>query len=401
MPSKITLAAITALVSVFLLAATGSASAAVVGGPLEPTASAWSAAEMRAALPLPQPEQSGLAGSFSGSASASASPPAGARPLNGERDRPRSAHGRIFFQKAGSDDYYSCSGTVVQSRKRNLVFTAGHCVFDLGTESFNERITFVPAYRDGQAPFGQFPAELGYTTSGWVGGSGTGHDIGAITVTEPVQNLVGGRQIDFDFSPRGSPRLSIFGYPALPSPPYNGEAPIVCDASYVAGIVTGKPPSLAAAPCDMQQGSSGGGWINSAGFLVSVVSHGYCDSDPKSCGTIFGPRLGDNAAKIYRQAGGSEPPQLSIVRGPAGRLKGRRAVFRFRFAASTPVTLECRLAGPPRYRQGRTEFRRCGRSRVYRNLKPGRYVLRVRLSDQVGRRAQLRRVFRVTRGGSG
>lgn len=369
---------------------------AVASGPVESTTRPWSAAEMRTALPLNQPRQTGFLGIVTGDrASISATSPVGAQPLTGERERPLSAHGRIFFQKVGSDDLYSCSGTVVQSRKRNLILTAGHCVYDLGTASFNERITFVPAYRDGQAPFGQFPAELRYTTSGWINGSGPGHDIGAIAVAAPVQDRVGGRPIDFDFNPRSKSRLTVFGYPALPSPTYNGETPVVCDAIYVRGINTGTPPSLAASPCDMQQGSSGGGWINSAGYLVSVVSHGYCQSEPKTCGTIFGPRLGENAAKIYRRAGGSEPPQLTIVRGPKGRIAARRAVFHFRFKASTPVVAECRIAGPG-YRKHRAGFRRCGRSRTYRNLKPGRHVFRVRLSDQAGRRTHQRRTFVVT-----
>lgn len=351
---------------------------------------------MRAAQPLDRQAPFAVSGLASRAKSSAA--PAGAQPLSGERERPLSAHGRIFFQKTGSEDFYSCSGTVVQSRGHNLIFTAGHCVFDLGTASFNERITFVPAYRDGQAPFGQFPAKLRYTTSGWVAGSGSGHDIGAISVAEPVQDLVGGRPIDFDFDPRSRPRVSIFGYPALPAPTYDGEKPIVCDAAFVHGINTGTPRSLAASPCDMEQGSSGGGWINSNGYLVSVVTHGYCSTDPRACGIIFGPRLGDNAAKIYRRAGGSEQPSVRIARGPQGRIRGRRAVFSLRFQASTPVQLECRLTWPARHRKVRAGFSRCGRKRVYRNLKPGRYVFQARLRDQIGRRSHVRRVFAVAAG---
>lgn len=318
----------------------------------------------------------------------------GAQPLTRERERPYSAHGRLFFEKEGIE--YSCSGTVVRSRNHNLIMTAGHCVYDLGTASFNDRIVFVPAYRDGQAPFGQFPARARYTTSGWVSGGGPGYDIGAITVDEPVQELVGGRRIDFEFEPRARPRLEIFGYPMHPSPPYNGQLPIVCDAFLVRGIDTGTPPSLAASPCDMQQGSSGGGWINSAGYLVSVVSHGYCDSSPETCGVIFGPVLGANAVKIYRRAGGSEPPRLTLARGPRGRIVARRVSFRLRFQASTPVYLECRFSGPGFFRQARRGFRRCGRAPTYRRLRPGRYVFRARLIDQAGRRTNVRRAFAVT-----
>ena len=332
-----------------------------------------------------------------GLARASRNKPTGAQPVTGERERPLSAHGRIFFEKAGDPtSLYSCSGTVVRSRKQNLVFTAGHCVYDLETESFNERITFVPAYRDGEAPFGQFPAKNRLTTTGWIGGGGTGHDVGAIAVAGPVEKSVGGRPINFRYNPTPNSAVSVFGYPVQPLEIYGGRQPIVCDSAIVAGFYTGNPPSLAAGPCDMQQGSSGGGWINSVGHLFSVVSHGYCESEPSACGVIFGPRLGNSGLQIYRQAGGSERPKLSISRGPRGLVAQRRVRFRFHARSSTPVTFECRITGPT-FRGVRSAFKRCGRNRVYRSLKPGRHVLRVRVTDQTGRRAQLRRAFRIVR----
>lgn len=363
------------------------------------------AAEMRSAAPLDGVVPAKLLPAFGASARASsvrrtarryANRPGGARPVSGEGEQPLSAHGRIFFQKVNSEDFYSCSGTVVRSRYRNLVFTAGHCVYDPGTAAFNERITFVPAYRDGQAPFGQFPATFNLTTSGWIGGSGTGHDIGAITVAEPVQDVVGGRPIDFEFSADPGSRFSIFGYPALPTPTYNGETPIVCQAAFVPGLNTGSPPSLAASPCDMQQGSSGGGWITPGGYLVSVVSHGYCDSQPEICGIIFGPRLGRAGAKIYQRAGGSQKPRLSIERGPSGRIASRRAVFSLAIDASTQVKLECRITGPGLSQRAKRGFRRCGRKPSFKNLRPGRHVLRIRLTDQSNRRALVQRAFTVT-----
>lgn len=375
----------------------------------QPAPAALSPAEMRGAIPLDssapaaaqaaaagaaQPPR-GLAPASASRARPSAAKLAGAQPLTGELEKPLSAHGRIFFQKTGSDALYSCSGTVVRSRKRNLIFTAGHCVYDLGVADFNQRITFVPAYREGQAPLGQFPAILRLATSGWISGAGTGHDVGAITVAETLQDRLGGRPVDFDFQARQGSRLSIFGYPALPSPPYDGESPIVCDAAIVTGFNTGTPPSVAATPCDMQQGSSGGGWIDEAGYLVSVVSHGYCDSEPKTCGIIFGPRLAGPGAKIYERAGGSERPRLAVAAGPRGRHTSSRAAFRFRSSASTPVKLECRLTSPALKGRGKAEFRPCGQRRVYRHLGPGRYRLSVRLSDQTGRRAKASRFFRV------
>lgn len=397
MPSRITLAAATALLAAAVLALSGSASASVVGSAAVATERFPTPAEMRSAIPAESPKgpiPPGLAFATPRPPVATARVSAAA-PQQPERDkvRPYSAHGRLFFQKHDSEAWYSCSGTVVASRNRNVILTAGHCVYDLDTAKFNRNVAFVPAYRNGESPFGRFAAVYSYTPSGWVNGAGQAYDMGAITVAEPIQDIVGARPIDFEYEPHNGAKLTIFGYPALPSPPYDGETPIVCDSGYVF-VNVGSPPSLAARPCDMQQGSSGGGWINPSGYLVSVVSHGYCDSDPTSCGIIFGPRLGEHALKIYRRGGGSEPPQLSLARGPRGRITVRRAAFAFRFSASTPVRLECRMLGPS-FRGGRSGFRRCGRTRVYRNLRPGLYRFWVRLIDQTGRRSLVQRNFRV------
>lgn len=404
MPSRITLAAAPALIAPLIalaLALPAAAGGAVISA-AQPPAEAWSPAEMRTAEAAGDGTTSaGTAAPLlrrgAASATPSAAKPLGAREVDAERQPPFSAHGRLFFQKAGEPEaLYSCSGTVVRSQQQNLVFTAGHCVYDLDKERFNERLTFVPAYRDGEAPFGQFAAKVRYTTTGWISGSGVGHDIGAISLAEPVQHQVGARPVNFHYSPAANSHVSIFGYPAKPSPTYDGQRPIVCDAAIVLGINTGNPPSLAASPCDMQQGSSGGGWINPAGQLFSVVSHGYCDSDPRVCGFIFGPRLGNAGIQIYKRAGGSERLRLTIVQGPSGRHRSSRARFAFRAVASTPVVYECRITGPG-FRGQRARFRLCGRTRVFRRLKPGRYQLRVRATDQTGRRAQQSRIFRVVR----
>ncbi|WP_066950600.1 trypsin-like serine peptidase [Microtetraspora fusca] len=71
--------------------------------------------------------------------------------------------GRVFF--VGSDDKpHWCSGTSVQAAHRNLVATAGHCVFDTETDSAPMRNwIFIPGYQPGAVPFGVYAGKQAFT----------------------------------------------------------------------------------------------------------------------------------------------------------------------------------------------------------------------------------------------
>ncbi|MEV4299987.1 trypsin-like serine peptidase [Microbispora rosea] len=77
--------------------------------------------------------------------------------------------GRVFFTLPGRNpldpkSWKYCSGTSVQGRYRNVVATAGHCVYDPATDQFYDNWVFVPSYWDGdqtwegKAPYGIYPA---------------------------------------------------------------------------------------------------------------------------------------------------------------------------------------------------------------------------------------------------
>ncbi|MBF8193159.1 hypothetical protein ITP53_47330 [Nonomuraea sp. K274] len=70
--------------------------------------------------------------------------------------------GKVFFQdKAGH--YRWCSATAIQSRNRNLVATAGHCVFENGKDDVYDKWVFVPGYYQGKAPFGIYAGAYAFT----------------------------------------------------------------------------------------------------------------------------------------------------------------------------------------------------------------------------------------------
>ncbi|MBT2231328.1 serine protease [Nonomuraea sp. NEAU-A123] len=71
--------------------------------------------------------------------------------------------GKVFFEGRDGKLYY-CSGTSVQSQYRNLVATAGHCVYDIaGNDEVVSRWVFVPGYYQGKTPYGVYVGKQAFT----------------------------------------------------------------------------------------------------------------------------------------------------------------------------------------------------------------------------------------------
>ena len=274
----------------------------------------------------------------------------------GDTSFPQRIHGKIFGSLPGGD--YSCSGTVITSPLRNLVVTAGHCVFGQGT--FADNWVFIPGYRNGNAPLEVWPANNLYAPNGWTQTESFTFDIGMATLDpvggQNIETLLGSRGVAFNDA--ANQTWDMFGYPARPNPTddgfgdYDSERLIVCDNATSQLIEDpGDGPSIGAALCFMQQGSSGGGWVTEGGNgpLESVVSHGYCQNDPGKnvfhpvnaptalCGIFYGPYFGDAALNVYNAATEKPtppappppPPPPPIQTGPTiPTVPGRQGVSR-------------------------------------------------------------------------
>ncbi|MEU7861873.1 hypothetical protein [Nonomuraea sp. NPDC049141] len=70
--------------------------------------------------------------------------------------------GKVFFLDSAGN-YRWCSATSVQSRNRNLIATAGHCVYERGKDVFAKWV-FVPGYYQGKAPFGVYAGAYAFTS---------------------------------------------------------------------------------------------------------------------------------------------------------------------------------------------------------------------------------------------
>jgi V8-like Glu-specific endopeptidase len=206
---------------------------------------------------------------------------------------PTRTNGKVFFTDGGLN--YVCSGTALLSGNKSTVWTAGHCVHD-GASNFHTNWAFVPAYADGQRPYGTWTARSLLTTSGWAGGGDFSYDNGAAVVStnggSALTDVVGGRNVAFNY-PR-SQQYAAHGYPA--ASPFNGQRLWVCNSGLRYNDTSANPATMGI-DCDMTGGSSGGGWIaNDA--VASVNSYGYRTLP----NVMFGPYQGSVAQSLYTQA---------------------------------------------------------------------------------------------------
>ncbi len=224
---------------------------------------------------------------------------------------PFRTHGRVFFTLGLWD--YSCSATAVRSPSRSLVWTAGHCVSDPGPAGpvFATNWEFVPGYRGGRSPFGEWPATSLATTPQWGGrgplsGGDAAFDFGAAVVatrsSRHLQEAIGARRIAFRQA--RDKIYSAFGYPAeRPPAEFDGRHLFVCRSRYRGGDPAAGPPVPLRISCDMTAGASGGGWMIRRGdrrYVASVTSYGY-RGQPNS---LYGPYQGTVAQRLYEEAGG-------------------------------------------------------------------------------------------------
>lgn len=310
--SRPTLAAAFAAIAAFACPAFAAAAPVTTHDPAGSPAQAldyWTPERMRAAEPLdgpvsPAPADAPVATSASQPPDVEIDP--GADVLY-----PYRIHGKLFFT-IGSQGA-SCSGTVVTSRLGNLVLTAGHCVVESGgggvAPVWASNMIFVPAYRNGAAPYGIYPATSVRAPTRWVFEPLVELDVGAVNLVPgpggvQIQELLGSRGVAFNRtagSYRGK-QIEIFGYPGEPAAFYDGERPIYCNASFQG--FESFSGSLLAGPCNMKQGASGGAYMI-GGLVNSVVSHGSCPpATALTCTTISGTYFGDTAFNLYSAAGG-------------------------------------------------------------------------------------------------
>ncbi|MER6174779.1 hypothetical protein [Streptosporangium sp. NPDC001681] len=98
--------------------------------------------------------------------------------------------GKVFFVDA-SGDLKWCSATSIQGKYRNLVATAGHCVYDDSKNaSVMDKWVFVPGYYQGKTPYGIYVGKTAFTHYDYSVYNDRDRDYAFVTVYNGIQ--VGG-----------------------------------------------------------------------------------------------------------------------------------------------------------------------------------------------------------------
>lgn len=218
------------------------------------------------------------------------------KPTIAKLETPVDHIGKVFFSIGTTN--YVCSGNAVSSANQSTVATAGHCV-NKGPGAFVTNFAFVPAYDNGNAPYGRWTAKALYAPTPWTANGDMTYDTG-FAVMNPLggrllTDAVGGSGVAFN-QPRGLTYQS-YGYPQ--ASPFNGTSLWSCTGT--ATNDTNNPQfNTQGIPCDMTGGSSGGPWFigtGSDGLQNSINSYGYNGSS-----VMYGPEWGTVIQDVYKFA---------------------------------------------------------------------------------------------------
>ena len=186
-----------------------------------------------------------------------------------------------------------CTASVVHSEGRDLIVTAAHCLGGSGA------IDFVPGYRGGRAPYGEWTVTRTYVGDGWEGEKDEDSDVAFARVLprsgvkgkRNVEDVVGGDRLlaGSGRSPVGK-AVTVIGYPNA------RETPVWCtnrSRAYGDSQQRIECPGYGA-------GTSGSPWVDVHGRVVGVLG-GFEDggrTDDVSYSTV----LGREAAALYEEA---------------------------------------------------------------------------------------------------
>jgi V8-like Glu-specific endopeptidase len=219
-------------------------------------------------------------------------------PYSADRAYPYRTVGTLFFSINGAP--YLCSASVIKPR---VVLTAGHCLHsgNGAPSGWYSNWVFVPAYRNGTAPFNSWTRwQLGTTTTTWYSGGG-----GVPNAADYAMLVFG----DQPLSSGGTPtKLGyVTGWLGWQTLSLNGNHtsklgyPCNLDSCGIMQDVTSQSlravaPNNVEYGSDARGGSSGGPWVQNFQLLqsgggtgsntgsnrvVGVTSYGYISEDPK------------------------------------------------------------------------------------------------------------------------
>jgi V8-like Glu-specific endopeptidase len=204
--------------------------------------------------------------------------------------------GALFYGDSSGGHF--CTGSVVDSPGQELIETAAHCLNTGNGGADRNDIAFVPAYANGQTPYGEWsPAKI-VIDSRWVNGADPDYDV-AFVVLKPhdgktIQQVLGGNGIAFNSG--YDHQVRVTGYPA------SADAPITCD-----NHTTKQDPNYLRFACaNFYGGTSGSPFVTDynaqtrTGTIVGVLG-GY-EEGGSTPDVSYSDYLGDGIKKLYDDA---------------------------------------------------------------------------------------------------
>jgi V8-like Glu-specific endopeptidase len=188
-------------------------------------------------------------------------------PVQNAQVFPYCTTGKLFYTQGGNS--YTASGAVIYN---NTILTAAHVLFNYGLKQWAQNILFVPAYLNGAAPLGSWQVAVSYTLPGYNTTGNDAYDVGMGTITPAgIAKTTGYLGMVVNQGWAGLVWQAL-GYPAAPTPPYNGQQMWSCT-----GPSTGLDPDGTMAvgmQSNFTTGASGGPWLR-GGQANGLSSYGH------------------------------------------------------------------------------------------------------------------------------
>ncbi len=171
----------------------------------------------------------------------------GGHPVANPLAYPYRACGKIFFTQAGGG--YAGSAALIS---RNVLLTAGHCVYSGGWSS---NFTFYPSYP--LRPTLHFSSVHLAAWTAWTQNGNKAFDYGLAWIDNNPGDQIGWLGLLWNASTSGRVWDAV-GYPATPNPPFSGNTMDESLGTAAASSVSG---TIGLTNDNMEHGSSGGPWI--------------------------------------------------------------------------------------------------------------------------------------------
>jgi V8-like Glu-specific endopeptidase len=230
--------------------------------------------------------------SSSGATQTAVTAQSSAQPVANPQAYPWCCVGKLLFSMGGQD--FEASASVFGD---NVILTAAHCLYDVDEKQYADNVIFIPAYTDGDEPFGRWVYSSYSLPQNWVAGEGDAYDYATVelakggedneSIGEEVGYLGYITQIAFDQT------WTDIGYPAAIS---GGQKMIEEPGEYTR---TQEENTIVGKVGTMADGASGGPWLAyyDMGWRINGV-HSY--GDDNFPGEVFSAYFGEEVADFLQ-----------------------------------------------------------------------------------------------------